>query len=408
LTGKFFDELARTLATPMPRRKAVQIIGGAVAAAAVPAFKAAEAHANPNPLRLGAFRPTEGCGGVCTAPKVVCGFEVTSKTGNVGCNVGCCHVPGDKTTAVCCNQNHATGSWCCPEEYRCGDGTGTGQGNCIHVCPPNRNCDHVCCPKGEVCRNGKICCKESQSACGANCCDANEECINLRVGPTTAKYCAPRCPKKRSRCGPRCCPKGEKCIDDRGICAKCDKGKVACGKKCCNKSSTFCCDPAKNLCCKNDKESCCPVGGTSESTAPKRTCCAKPNKCARELPAEIGGLTKSSKYVCCPPKRQVPVDETRPKDIVACCAPGQVSLGGKLVVGTGIQGMCCAESQVCGSGKNITCCQKFSEAIGTDLDQTCCGGNTCVSLNYDNQNCGACGKTCAAGTRCQKGVCVAA
>lgn len=98
-------------------------------------------------------------------------------------------------------------------------------------------------------------------------------------------------------------------------------------------------------------------------------CCAKPNKCTRQLPRTIGGLTASSPWVCCPPERQVPVDETRPSDINACCAPGQVSLGGKLVVGPGIQGACCDAAKICGSGSSITCCP-----TGT----MCIGGTTCA------------------------------
>ena len=92
-------------------------------------------------------------------------------------------------------------------------------------------------------------------------------------------------------------------------------------------------------------------------------CCPKPNKCSRQLPEEKGGLTDDSPWVCCPPDRQVPLGR------VVCCAPGQVSLGGKLVVGNGIQGLCCNKAQVCGSGAAITCCQ---------TGQSCVGGTTCA------------------------------
>ncbi len=92
-------------------------------------------------------------------------------------------------------------------------------------------------------------------------------------------------------------------------------------------------------------------------------CCAKPNKCTRELPRGIGGLTSTSPYVCCPPERQVPVDETHPTDINACCAPGQVSLGGKLLVGQGVQGHCCDENKICGKGASLTCCQTGQSCV---------------------------------------------
>jgi hypothetical protein len=133
--------------------------------------------------------------------------------------------------------------------------------------------------------------------------------------------------------------------------------------------------------------------------AQKRMCCPKPNKCIKQLPAEKGGFTKTSPWVCCPPERQVP-DDPGSSRIVACCDPSQVSLQGKFLVGPGIQGSCCDKDRICGSGASLTCCQHG--LIGTE---TCCGG-TCVDMQFNRQNCGQCGRQCPVTQRCVNGVCV--
>jgi hypothetical protein len=45
----------------------------------------------------------------------------------------------------------------------------------------------------------------------------------------------------------------------------------------------------------------------------------------------------------------------------------------------------------------------LSEAIGTDLSQTCCAGK-CRSLSHDPANCGACGRACPPGQRRPRGL----
>jgi hypothetical protein len=272
----------------------------------------------------------------------------------------------------------------CKPGYRCG--TAKGQ-RCI--CNGIERADGTCgaCPSGEF-QCGKKCCKGKRPTLPAEVCYRGQ--------------CRPGCPDGTKKCGTTCCTKKQGCKN--GKC--CDK----CGGsgKCCNHATEFCCREPGNAnakgpgrCCKKDKESCCRLGPPDSKNW---TCCAEPNECVRELPPTIGGLTASSLRVCCPPERQVPEDENHPT-VNACCAPGQVSLGGKLLVGSGVQGHCCNAAQICGSGKNITCCQTFSEAIGTDLNETCCSG-VCFQLQYSDQNCGACGKACPGGQRCQKGVCV--
>ena len=320
----------------MSRRRAVRVLGGAVAVATVPGLRprAARAHS------------LQGCGrpGICSAG-TVCGFEIPP----FACNKGCCiGAPGERRT-VCCARR--TGSWCCGTGYTCGSGGNTpGDPNC--KCSAIERPDGTCgpCPSGEF-QCGKRCCQGKRPTLPAEVCYQGQ--------------CRPGCPEHTKKCGTTCCTSKQLCKN--GKC--CDK----CGGNgpCCDHATQFCCrEPGKpkspGRCCKKGKETCCGVGPPD---AQKRMCCAKPNKCTRQLPSTIGGLTGDSPYVCCPPERQVPVDETHPDDINACCAPGQVSLGGKLVVGPGIQGACCDADRVCGSGSAITCCP-----TGT----SCIGGRTCA------------------------------
>ena len=367
--SELLDELARTVATPMPRSRVLRLIGGTIVAAAVPGFRP----------RRAAARANDGCnasGGGCIS------------------SARCCYT-SDGYAGSCCPWYitcSPTGSGLCHEQVICEDGRS--------FCGPpgTKNC----CGKDEVCVRGVVCvrpCPADQQVCGQTCCPRTTECVRLRAFGRVTQLCLPKCPAGRSRCGANCCPPRWRCADpDRGLCKQCGSGQVQCGRKCCNRATQFCGDPAQGLCCKKDASS-CPTG---PATARRRTCCNRPSRCLRQLPSESGALTAASQFVCCPPNR-IATNDGEP---YACCAPGQVPLGGKLVVGFGIQGLCCNESQVCGSGASITCCQRFSENIGTDLNQTCCNGR-CVTLNYDPQNCGACGRTCPPGKRCARGVCTA-
>jgi hypothetical protein len=307
-------------------------------------------------------------------------------------------------TARCCYTSDGFAGECCPWYVKCHRNGGC---DVQYICEDGRNfCgprgSKICCGTDEICFQG-VCiepCPADQVVCKEQCCPKGFECVRARIAPggPRTEMCMPKCPRGRSRCGINCCPPRWRCKDpDQSVCRPCGSEQVSCGKKCCNKRTHYCGNAQLELCCPNNS-SACPTGYPASRS---RTCCPRPNKCARELPQQSGGITASSRYVCCPPDRQVP------GATVVCCPPGQVSLGGRLVVGFGIQGLCCKRSQLCGSGANATCCQRFSENIGTDLNQTCCSGK-CKTLAYDPENCGSCGQRCAANQRCSRGRCVAA
>ncbi len=248
------------------------------------------------------------------------------------------HMAGcyDATREVCCVGANGSPppmdrmSWICPRGTTC-PGKFNPNAKCGGCTQDEQKCGTACCKRGEFCASQPraVCCKNGQKAC---------------VG---AK-------------GVACCTADQQCRD--GICcAKCGGNGI-----CCDAATTFCCrepgDPtSEGRCCKKDLESCCGVGPDG---AQKRMCCAKPNKCVKQLPAGMGAFTASSPWVCCPPDRQVPAEVGSP-NITACCDPSQVSLEGKFLVGTGVQGFCCDPDKICGKGANLTCCPKGQSCIGT-------------------------------------------
>jgi hypothetical protein len=335
-----FDDLARTLATPMPRRQALRTLGATLAMGAFRALR---------PGRAAGYAPNCVQGQVCdSGGKAVNTWCCVQLTPGSYHSAGCCLTGGPYKFPLleecCIGPNDSADhpnlmSWCCPVGT-CGASIRAPGGRCIEkpTCKADEIvCGKACCKRGEFCGSTlrSICCKNGETAC---------------VGAQGSGMC---CTSKQTCQNGKCCDK--------------------CGGNgtCCDPATTYCCrepgDPqSPGRCCKKEAESCCGVGPEGAQT---RMCCPKPNKCVKQLPPGRGGFTKSSPWVCCPPGQQVPVDETRPNEIVACCAPGQVSLGGKLLVGQGIQGSCCDEDKICGSGANLTCCQ---------TGQSCIGGTTCV------------------------------
>ena len=349
-----FDEFARNLATPMPRRRALRLLGGAIVAATVPGLRPRSAHgASVASLPLGRFAEKPCLKGV------FCGFAV-----NNGYNIGCCHNP--KVPFVCCNHNKETGSWCCPEGFTCGDGTGKGKGNCYCEgavnpktgacnCPPNKVCGKRCCDEHETCDNGECVQCDDENRCGTDCCPAGSVCRNK-----ARSLC---CVKSWKPCDPggggvvKCCPPSDFCcfnkktkavtccdsehVCDEGVCG-CAKGTKKCGKECC-KGTEVC-----------TKEKCCPKGkfncGDGRCCDDKKLCCGK-TCCDSKAGKCIGGS-------CCPPNRLLGKGAS-----AKCCPPETVVSAG---------GVCCPKA-------DPNCCSEDELSVLCPKGQTCVRG-TCKKL----------------------------
>jgi hypothetical protein len=217
------DDLARQLAQPMPRRRALRIMAGVLAATAIPGARPATAAV----VSCGAL----GCSGKCCSAT---DWSIPSKQGV------CCD-----DDAVCCsggrkaNDPDHTYGWCCSQGETCGEEIG----DCIATCKsPNFEC-------------GTACCGPDQSCCPVTseddpmCCPDGEHCAKqLQQGDAgirpDARYVC--CPEERLVTAytnnTACCPPGSVHQPGGGIStgggACCTEGNI-CGDQCCDSLPRF-------------------------------------------------------------------------------------------------------------------------------------------------------------------------
>lgn len=360
--SEFLDELARSMAKPMPRRRALRLLGASLVAAAVPLARPGLRQA-----RAARLAPN-ACGdpGLCppTGRSMVCGCVVNQ----FACYKTCC----DPTREHCClfagepDGKPPCEKACCPLGTECGSGKGG------DICVCKTRCGSTCCGPEEYCANfqQQLCCKRGERGCGLECCRPNEECRKIRVGTGSKDVCTKRCPSNQAWCGKdNCCPPKWKCINEqKGLCKRCWPEEEECEKKCCDRKTTRCCGKAG--CCPKNR-SCCVTGKTQK-------CCPAGQKCAIPILAGNIGVVPNTDAVCCPAERLS-------KSPTLCCPPGQVALNspGFRTPPPGISPYCCPRGQICPSSS----------------------GPACVDFQTDPQNCGTCGNACASG-ECVRGVCV--
>jgi len=347
-SGRLIDDLARAFAETerMPRRRAVAILGSAVAAVVVPGWAQASRAGWSSVTHAG--RTTRAVNGACSPPSIPC-----------------------QNDPYYCRQ---PGTTCCPT-----------------------NPHNFCASAGDCCAGGRQCCdrKRGQFCCNytnpafPGCCDKGQLCANSQ--------CVDTCPPGTTKCGRNCCKAGQKCKN--GKCCKLCAGP---GSQCCDPATENCCVD-KKTCCKKASEYCCAVGATTATYAStKSTCCSKPGACLRET-LNVGGWNNSSTFTCCPPERQAGL-ANQPQ---FCCKEGQVgTLSNKFTLPQGSDNknpFCCDKTNVCGSD----CCLTFNTTGTPELNQTCCN-KTCVTLMKDTNNCGSCGHVCKSTETCKQESCVPA
>lgn len=362
--SEFLDELARTLATPMPRRRALLTLGGAVVTVAVPAAL------RPRRASGAARRPTSSlgfCEKSCSNPTPVpC---LCKNDRDSGPYAGCfetCGVPGSTCCCTKGSDGFNDGAVACPPGTRCGR---RGEVNC----PCLNECGRrgKCCGRDEFCANPReeLCCKNEERGCGLECCKPNEECKTIRVGTGSQTFCEKRCPPRQAWCGRnKCCPPRWHCVNEgTGLCKRCRRNEEECGDKCCDRRTSHCC--GDGVCCPKSRSCCKTAGGTK--------CCPPRHKCRTPILRGNIGTVPGTRPICCPPER---VNSS--PDL--CCPAGTVALNtrGFRIPPPGGTPDCCPRGLVCQSGS----------------------GRICADLQSDPRNCGSCGNVCASGV-CGRGVC---
>lgn len=180
------DELARSLAAPMPRRRALKLLAVTLAGAMLPGQKALAAVTGPN---------ASGC----------------PNPGDLFCG-NCPNINGLNYGNVCCPGPNATDYWECDCVPGPGGHNGCKRKTCNKCrdgcCKPGQKC----CPRGDPDHEGS-CCDKDEHCCFAGCCPAGTHCC-----PGFGKYeiVGRCCPIGWACCHQYCCRPGTHCIDEHG------------------------------------------------------------------------------------------------------------------------------------------------------------------------------------------------
>jgi hypothetical protein len=323
--GSLLDDLSRQLAEPIPRRRALAILGAGVVTALVPALR-------PGRARAQGAQPDPGCGdetATCERQgKVLCGA-----VSYLGCIFQCCD-PSDGGCCITYNDKGPDSAGCCPApDYGC---VGP-RGSCACVNP-----------------------------CGGSCCSSarDEVCLD----PETSRCCP-----KPQVCGDDCCPDGQKCVDQaRHQCCPIDK--VACYGAF---GALACCAPDEECCASHTVEfaECCGKGATCDQD--KGSCVCKPGK--KQCQGTLVGRGVSQR--CCDPlfeqccKTGV-FNHCEPITYTCCgetsCPPGKVCCGGAACYDP-------ADERCCGNGacgRDEDCCRDAVRGC-CPAGMHCCGAGCC-------------------------------
>lgn len=224
-----FDHFTRIAGSGLPRREALRLIAGGLAAAAL-------AHLFPR-----AAWGEEGCtpfqpcppGGCATHNSLTCETRNTIRTCTYSCQDAVC--TGKPVDNVC------------PQELPVCVVIDRGP-ECVE-CERASDCKKQ---KSQVCCNNQCCPKDQTKCCGDRCCPEDKEC------------CGRECCTKGKCCNGVCCDDAcHQCKDGQCVQAHCtdEKKPVCCLKK--DGSGHYCC--TKDQCCGLDTDDCMAKTGMKES-----------------------------------------------------------------------------------------------------------------------------------------------
>ena len=241
----FLDDLARSMAKPLPRRRVLRLFGGTIVAVALPGIV--------SPKARGGSR-----------------FHLCEPQGGLLCECNCGGPNGDICQRTCCTPK---------EDYECNCGT-VAEGA---SCKCRRKCGSACCHRGQYCASAKnaVCCNTSRGLGHEEPCDTGG----------FVQCCKPgfKC------CGQACCHSLTQVCDDNGGCA-CKRGNTRrCGGDCCNPKTQKCCPGSisEKHCAPKDSVCCGPKW------------CAKTQKCCKGpggggfYPGLAGAACFPKTFECC-------------------------------------------------------------------------------------------------------------
>ncbi len=268
-----------------------------------------------------------------------------------------CRVTADCGVGRYCDAPRGRCVECLLQDHCAADGRVCSQGRCVASvpCTSSRTCpDQVCDPAGMRCVDcvGDVDCGAGL-VCRSNLC-------------TTAAVCS------SSR---ECSAAGLVCDAAAGRCVECvADGDCAMGRRCnasrvCEEGAT--CTPGTAFCVSQSRTRVCDARGVAREAdcAAGESCSGGVCRAPTCTPGAASCANATTRQVCAPDGRS---------STMVSCAAGEVCDAGA----------CRAEAPTCPTG------------------QTRCG-TTCVSLQTDAMNCGACGRGCVAGQACVAGACAA-
>lgn len=358
--ARVLDDLARTLAQPMPRRRALRVLGMSVAAVAVPGMRPSLARG----ARAAAPHCTQGakccghdervCGRpgkeyCCRAPswQIHCGARgtkcVNTCTGedNFPCTALIPH-PESGINGVCCDR--FLHNLCLPvgRPATCCYGSPItckpmGKAQCRRLGPdPSQErarndrrppafwapseewkpsccfaaytCGGVCCEPPNFCNNNRRCqCPSGGVSCdGRTCCPAPKNCTTCVERTSLARFDGNDVYARDVQAGKQCCPAGQRCCR-----TKCCRGNSCCGEKCCK---------PRQLCARavgGGTDVCCPTRRVRPHVPSSRLAC-----CPKGTVNMEHGCCSGSEPDCCPFRDSSGA-------LIDCEASGQICVQGQ-------------------------------------------------------------------------------
>lgn len=338
---RFFDDVARTLAEPMPRRRAVRVIGASLVALAVPGV-------SPRMARAATIGASDDIGPSVCPGRTRCSTYIDPSNWPKGQKHKCCPYPAQQYR---CGSNWTCIDGCAAAAKAAGGTKGVPTCSTEKKGGTDPSSSHE--PKRYDCCVFPFHVPDGDGRCLPNC----EWNLNMWAG-------------KGHRCGETCCHSFELCVD--GTCRRCEslggrscqpakKGTTICcakGTSCCfNATTTACCGP-KQTCHASEKDK-------HGKEKPARCSCDSGNKCGPDCCKR--GETCCGGKECCSNGETCTPQGCCPKDRAMCVSP------------SGKDRVCCGEGEFCfwkeeepGVYPLIGMCKKGC-APGNKAGTQCCG-----------------------------------